>query len=696
MYIRKKSRTGVRLYETGNRRETGFSGGGSVLLILMRAVFVWLLAAAWQRAFLSVFTIPVKERWMYGFLLLFSVLASLWAAGPRKVRFISFLAFTGAAAVLFWKKKALAAAMVNTIANAYLRVHDEEAVSLQLYKVPAVSEWMLGFLTAFAIVPLLLLWCYVITRNRGRVLAFAAILFPAVLSAVEGYFISMQSCWLLLFGAGMYFAVCGGNSGKTAAKSGVSAFVCIFLLFLIGSAAVKPVESMKRSEDGFYLKARSAVTENVIQRVADLTGSAEKEKDAQKKEETDEKARKEQKTKEDTSKEPESEEEVADLEKQEKDARTPAPPSDLDGSTGGVSGAQDLKSIAAFSPGDGKGITVTVKEQPKGTYYYPEEYGGGYDGNSWSPMPLGEEVYPEYSEYPGNLGELVSLCRKQKVDNIEDAARFIQQLFEKQTVYDYQPGPTPKDQDFSEYFLFENKKGFCVHFATTATLMYRIFGFQARYAQGFAIPASAFQKQPDGTYTAQVTGDMGHAWCETYDDGWTIREHTLPYTGDEPQALPPAQNSSENPPIKESPVKKVLVGILAGAGSLVILVGVFFFQSALRRKQRFLRCRKYRQGRGILELYQSLYDIAVFLGMEKMDPADAQTFQSLPEWIPNISKQDWEWIHMIVWQTLFGPSCPSKAEHEKLFRIVFDTAEQTGKMQTGWKRFKYRYLNNLG
>ena len=690
MYKGKKGQPGVRLYETGNKKAGEASGKSRALLILMRAVVVWLLAAAWQRGLLSVFPIPVNERWMYGFLLLFSILGSLWAAGTLKVRLISILACIGGAAALFWKKKVLAAAMVNTIANAYLRVHHEGDNPPLLYQEPAVSDWMLGFLIAFAIVPLLLLWCDVITRNRGRVLAFAAMLFPAALSAVEGYFISLQSCWLLLFGAGMYFAVCGGNTGKAAVKSGVSAFICIFLLFLAGSAAVKPVESIKRSENGIYLKARSAVNEKIIQRVADLAGSTEKKKDTQKKEETDEKDKKEHKNQEEASKEPEPKEK----EKLEKQAQTPALPSD--GSTEFSTGAQNLKSIAAFSPGDGKGITVTVKEQPKKTYYYPEEYGGSYDGNLWSPMPLGDEVYPEYSEYPENLKRLISLCRKQKVDNIEDAARFIQQLFEKQTVYDYQPGTTPQDQDFSEYFLFENRKGFCVHFATTATLMYRIFGFQARYAQGFAIPASAFQKQPDGSYTAQVTGDMGHAWCETYEDGWTIREHTLPYTGEEPQALPPAQNSSENPPVRESPVRKVLVGILTGAGILAILVGGLFFQSALRRKQRFLRCRKYRQGRGILELYQNLYDIAVFLGMEQTEPADEETFQSLKEWIPDISKTDWEWIRATVWQTLFGPSCPSKAEHEKLFGLVSDTAKKIGKRQTGWKRFQYRYIKSLG
>lgn len=89
------------------------------------------------------------------------------------------------------------------------------------------------------------------------------------------------------------------------------------------------------------------------------------------------------------------------------------------------------------------------------------------------------------------------------------------------------------------------------HFATTATLMYRIFGFQARYAQGFAVPASAFHEQPDGTYEAKVTGSMGHAWCETYQNGWTIREHTLPYHGEEAAEFSPAADDKQNSPVTD-------------------------------------------------------------------------------------------------------------------------------------------------
>ena len=34
--------------------------------------------------------------------------------------------------------------------------------------------------------------------------------------------------------------------------------------------------------------------------------------------------------------------------------------------------------------------------------------------------------------------------------------------------------------------------------------------------KGYAVPASAFEEQEDGTYQAQISGAMGHAWCQVW------------------------------------------------------------------------------------------------------------------------------------------------------------------------------------
>ncbi len=77
--------------------------------------------------------------------------------------------------------------------------------------------------------------------------------------------------------------------------------------------------------------------------------------------------------------------------------------------------------------------------------------------------------------------------------------------------------------------------------------MYRLCGFPSRYVQGYAVPAAAFHRQEDGSYLAEVTGEMGHAWCEVYSGSqWILKEHTLPYRGVRPEPGRPAAASGEH------------------------------------------------------------------------------------------------------------------------------------------------------
>ncbi len=86
----------------------------------------------------------------------------------------------------------------------------------------------------------------------------------------------------------------------------------------------------------------------------------------------------------------------------------------------------------------------------------------------------------------------------------------------------------PFGEEYVEYFLFKQKKGFCEHFATAGTLLLRQAGIPARYVSGYRIHPEDFQENPDGSYTAQVLDSQAHAWSEVYclDGGWTEIEMT--------------------------------------------------------------------------------------------------------------------------------------------------------------------------
>lgn len=86
----------------------------------------------------------------------------------------------------------------------------------------------------------------------------------------------------------------------------------------------------------------------------------------------------------------------------------------------------------------------------------------------------------------------------------------------------------PEGTDVVENFLFDSKEGFCIHYASAGTLLLRQLGVPARYVSGYAVNPSDFTENPDGSYTAVVKDEMGHAWAEVYgnEQGWIPVELT--------------------------------------------------------------------------------------------------------------------------------------------------------------------------
>ena len=86
--------------------------------------------------------------------------------------------------------------------------------------------------------------------------------------------------------------------------------------------------------------------------------------------------------------------------------------------------------------------------------------------------------------------------------------------------------------DFALWFLTESDTGYCVHFATAATVLLRAAGIPARYVTGYMVNCEAGK-------TVTVESDRAHAWVEYYDDNlntWLIAEPTPPdLSDDEPE-----------------------------------------------------------------------------------------------------------------------------------------------------------------
>lgn len=106
------------------------------------------------------------------------------------------------------------------------------------------------------------------------------------------------------------------------------------------------------------------------------------------------------------------------------------------------------------------------------------------------------------------------------------------------TEYTLDPGKTPSNRDFANYFLLENHKGYCTHYATAGVLLARMAGIPARYATGYVIVGNDFSEETqnsDGTYTIDIKDSRSHAWAEVYLDGfgWVPLEFTAGYSQQE-------------------------------------------------------------------------------------------------------------------------------------------------------------------
>ncbi len=98
--------------------------------------------------------------------------------------------------------------------------------------------------------------------------------------------------------------------------------------------------------------------------------------------------------------------------------------------------------------------------------------------------------------------------------------------------YTKNPGDLPLDIDsakeYLDYFVFEKKEGYCVHYATAFVLLARHEGIPARYVQGYRV-------KPKRKGYVRVYESDAHAWPECYIKGvgWIVYEPTPGHKADD-------------------------------------------------------------------------------------------------------------------------------------------------------------------
>ncbi len=229
------------------------------------------------------------------------------------------------------------------------------------------------------------------------------------------------------------------------------------------------------------------------------------------------------------------------------------------------------------------------------TYYFvtrkmpddaPSHQAVVYDGEFHVELPIGQ--YPvDAISLPGGTvawAEDVVAPLIAEQYTVKDRAEAIGAYVRGLARYDKNTARMPAGEtDFAKWFVTEADSGYCVHFATTATVLLRAAGIHAQYVEGYVV-----HTEPGTAVT--VYEDQAHAWVEYFDPavGWRILEAT-PSEGvpayirvpqgqtqnapQQPQTTP-EQNTPQNSPQQQEKPNPIWKGWfwIVGAVAAVLIV----------------------------------------------------------------------------------------------------------------------------
>ena len=219
--------------------------------------------------------------------------------------------------------------------------------------------------------------------------------------------------------------------------------------------------------------------------------------------------------------------------------------------------------LQASSAGWGRGIMEVEKLDGTDTFdyapYYTDEEMTRVRGNvtSYTYYPavgdidgVAGGVDDAYLEVPAScINAVKRVCTQAGFEGTaEEIAAQITDYFRDNYSYTLRPGFYIGNPDYITHFLLENKKGYCAHFASAATMLFRRMGIPARYVEGYAF--SYYNVVEEGTLVEgaeysdyyegyapigetalielEIPDAYAHAWVEIYVDGkgWIVVDPT--------------------------------------------------------------------------------------------------------------------------------------------------------------------------
>lgn len=335
-----------------------------------------------------------------------------------------------------------------------------------------------------------------------------------------------------------------------------------------------------------------------------------------------------------------------------------------------------------------------------------------------------KKVQKKYSRVPDRTETAFEETVQDQIirEDPENVIWEVAELLRREADYTWSPGKTPAGKDFAEYFFFENKKGYCTHFATTAVLLFRMKGIPARYVAGYSVEPEKFREQEDGKYLAEATGEDAHAWAEIYvsGKGWVPAETTPGYvehsyeseetnpiesdwendwgddwedendadtptqqeenqeevelekqeeTEQEEQADEQKADSVQGQDTKQETKHYVRWGLLFGIGILLlgIIAAILFYGKRKKRRQQIKKGYSERTKEIFYQIYHILISEKV---LEKESELDDRCIEKLGVTYPQLDQETWGQIFEIVYRANYGKSEVTKEEYLLVRRIL--------------------------
>lgn len=336
-----------------------------------------------------------------------------------------------------------------------------------------------------------------------------------------------------------------------------------------------------------------------------------------------------------------------------------------------------------------------------------------------------EFVYDHYLTVDADLAETVQHIFWDDYDETNDgiysAVCQIRNKLEGTVFYTYEPKKPPQGEDPILWFLTQSHEGNAVLYASAAVEALRAHGIPARYAEGYYVSDTDFQKSQDGS--AAVTGLNAHAWVEIYFDGigWLPVEFTPGYyydtvtlrqmistsnvirktaaVEDDPNRADPLSTAGEQgggQPSKAVEVVKDAAAIVLGIVVIFILLVIIFIIALelhriviIRRKGKYLK--NAGQEERVMEIEKRIFLMMNFRGIEaRLGWETEKTDQCLAERFEWAKPGDYVRVCSILEKAVYGGYELEAYEMRTLHYFVekisaADTADD-------WKiRIKMRY-----